>query len=531
MQSFIDRHVQKLDPLNARMNQAYYAAQVSGKREDFQNVQQIHLEINELFTNRKDFEFLQKKKTSGTVTEPRQQRQLEKLNRAFLVSQMDADRLKESIRLQTAIIERYNNYRGSIDGRAVTMTEIYRIMTQEKDVIFRQKAWRASKEVGPVIAEDYLRLVKMRNQLARQAGYADHHAYSIDMHEQSVEDMETIFDALARSTDAPFALLKEELDGILAETFKITVHDLRPWHYHDPFFQRTPLVYEIDLDPYYAERDVARLCVEYFAGIGLPVDDIMGRSDLYDKPGKNPHAFAIDVDRHGDVRILTNIANDERWMETTLHELGHALYFKHHDPREPYLLREPAHSFTTEAVAMFFGRLSRNAAWMQVMLGLTDAQRSQLERVTEKYLRFQQILFARWTLVMYHFEKSVYADPDQDINTRWWDLVEKYQRVNRPDGKPDAGWLSKLHFTVAPCYYHNYLLGELLVSQWYHYLRGHVLDLCDDTPVSCVGDKRIGTYFKDAVFAPGAVHHWNEMIRRSTGEPLNVSHFLKQFVQ
>ncbi len=117
---------------------------------------------------------------------------------------------------------------------------------------------------------------------------------------------------------------------------------------------------------------------------------------------------------------------------------------------------------------MFFGRLSRNAAWMQQMLGLTDAERAEVEKVTFRYLQFQQILFARWAMVMYNFEKADYADPDQDLNTLWWDLVEKYQLVPRPEGKPDAGWASKLHFTVASCYYHNYMLGELLASQWHN---------------------------------------------------------------
>ena len=73
--------------------------------------------------------------------------------------------------------------------------------------------------------------------------------------------------------------------------------------------------------------------------------------------------------------MLCNLQNNEYWMETILHELGHAVYSKYHDPDAPYLLRDVAHAFTTEAVAMFFGRLSRNAGWMQTMLELTDQQR------------------------------------------------------------------------------------------------------------------------------------------------------------
>jgi peptidyl-dipeptidase A len=229
--------------------------------------------------------------------------------------------------------------------------------------------------------------------------------------------------------------------------------------------------------------------------------------------------------------VLANLQNTERWMETLLHETGHALYSKYHDVREPYLLREPAHSFTTEAVAMFFGRCCRNANWMWRMLGLSDEERDKIDPVSRRYQQFQEVLLARWVLVMYNFEKQLYANPEQDLNTLWWDLVEKYQLVKRPEGPVDAGWASKLHFVTAPCYYHNYMLGELLASQWHHWLVQNVYGVRTDRSVSFVGDKRIGKYFREKVFAPGAVYEWNEMIRRSTGEELTARYFVEQFVK
>ena len=180
---------------------------------------------------------------------------------------------------------------------------------------------------------------------------------------------------------------------------------------------------------------------------------------------------------------------------------------------------------------MFFGRLSRNPAWMQAMLKLSDEQRKQIEPITRKYLQFQEILFARWALVMWNFEKALYANPDQDLDTLWWDLVERYQFVKRPPGKPDAGWASKLHFTTAPCYYHNYMLGELLASQFEHAVTRSVLKLPAGSEPGYVGDPRIGKFFRDKVFGPGAKYTWNETIRRATGEPLTAKYFVEQFLK
>jgi peptidyl-dipeptidase A len=523
-------HVERVEPLARQANLAYWEAATTGRPQEWKKLKDLQLEIREVYSDPDAFARVKTFKESGQVRTPRLVRQVDKLYYAHLQNQIEPELLRRLVELDTAVQETYNSYRPTIEGREVTMSDIYTIMTTESDVAKREAAWRASKEVGNVIIADFLKLVRLRNEAARQLGFDNYHTMTIVTNEQRVEDLDAIFEELDALTRDPFARMKAELDEILAEGYGISTDELLPWHYHDPFFQRTPLVYELDLDRYYAGRDVKTLAETYYAGVGLPVDDILARSDLYDRRGKYPHAFSHDIDRRGDVRILCNLQDTERWMETILHELGHAIYSKYHDPNEPWLLREPAHSFTTEAVAMLFGRLSRNADWMQEMLDLSDEETAQIRKVSDKYLQFQQILFARWAMVMYSFEKVLYADPDADLNTLWWDLVEKYQFVRRPPGPPDAGWASKLHFTTAPCYYHNYMLGELLASQLHHHVVSEVLGLESDEGLSYVGDQRVGRYLRSEVLGPGARYSWNEMIARATGERLTPRYFVEQFI-
>ena len=531
LEQFIDIHIAKVEPLSTQANLAYWDASTTGRPEDYERVNKLQLEIRQIYNNPQEFALLKEIKESGQVDNAKLARQLDKLYYAYLRNQIGPELLEKLVDADNKIQENYNTFRGTIDGEKVTMSDIYTILTTETDSRKRELAWRASKQVGEAIFNDLIELVKLRNTAARKAGFDNYHTLSIVTGEQSVEELDRIFDELSELTSEPFARLKKELDRILADGYGIAAKDLMPWHYHDPFFQRTPLVYELDLDTYYKDRDVKELAQRYYAGIDLPVDDILARSDLYDREGKYPHAFSFEADRNGDVRILCNLQNTERWMETILHELGHAVYSKYHDRNEPWLLREPAHSFTTEAIAMFFGRLSRNAAWMQQMLGLSESQRAKIERVSEKYLRFQQVLFARWAMVMYNFEKQLYADPDQDLNTLWWDLVEKYQFIKRPPGPSDAGWASKLHFTTAPCYYHNYMMGELLASQLHNHIVQKVLMLKSDEDVSYAWQKEVGNFIREKVLEPGAVYHWNEMVRLATGEPLTPKYFVEQFVQ
>jgi peptidyl-dipeptidase A len=74
------------------------------------------------------------------------------------------------------------------------------------------------------------------------------------------------------------------------------------------------------------------------------------------------------------------------------------------------------------------------------------------------------------------------------------------------------------------------ILGELLASQWQHYLVKSCPEISGSEEVSFLGDPRIGVYFKEQVFGPGTLYPWNEMIRRSTGEPLTPKYFAQQFV-
>ncbi len=528
---FVRAHVAKVEPLSAQANLVYWEAATTGKPEKFEELKTLQLEIRRIYSDPGDFARIKAFRDSGNIREPRLARQLDKLYYAYLQNQIEPRLLAQIVELDTKVQEAYNNYRPSIAGRKVTMSDIYTTMTTEMDGAKREAAWRASKEVGNVIIQDFLKLVRLRNEATHRLGFENYHTMTVVTGEQSIADLDAIFEELDRLTRGPFARLKSELDRILAEGYGISPDALMPWHYHDPFFQRTPLVYELDLDRYYKGRDVRQLAETYYAGVGLPVDDILARSDLYDREGKYPHAFSHNVDRKGDVRVLANLQDTERWMETILHELGHAIYSKYHDPNEPWLLREPAHSFTTEAVAMFFGRLSRSAAWMREMLDLSDDETAKIKQVSDRYLRFQQILFVRWALVMYHFEKALYADPGRDLNTLWWDLVEKHQLLQRPPGPADAGWASKLHFTTAPCYYHNYMLGELLASQLHHHIVHQVLTLESDEGLSYVGDERVGRYLREYVLGPGARDPWNAMITRATGEPLTPTYFVEQFIR
>ena len=530
MQTFVTAHVAKIKPMEKAANLAEWKAENTGEGEDFDRVSVLQLELKKVYANADEFAYIKGAIDAGPIADPRLNRQRQVLYNAYLRNQIEPELLKQLVELSNEIAKKFNTHRGRIDGREVTDNEIKEILKTETDSGKRKKAWLASKQVGQALAADVLRLVKLRNQAAKKLGFENFHTFSLTLSEQDPAELDRIFAGLYELTNEPFKETKAELDAILAEKYGVAVDGLRPWHYHDPFFQETPLVLALDLDTWYKGKDIAELARQFFAGINLPVEDVLAKSDLYERKGKSPHAFCTNIDRRGDVRILCNITDNEKWMEVTLHELGHAVYSKNYEPDMPYLLRGSAHIFTTEAIAMFFGRLSGNPDWMQQMLDLTDEQRDQIATVSGRYAQMKQLIFARWAMVMYNFEKSLYANPDQDLNTLWWNLVNKYQFVTPPSNRNQPDWAAKIHIASAACYYHNYLMGELFGSQLHNYIVANVLGLESDEGVSYVRQKKVGDYLRENVFEVGRAYLWNDMISRATGEGLDPKYFVEQFV-
>jgi peptidyl-dipeptidase A len=530
LQTFIETHVEKVKPLEKEANLAYWDASISGKSEDYDRSSKLQLQLTKIYSSKDNFTYLKSLKESGQIKNPLLARQLTVLYNSYLKNQIDSVLMKQIINLSTEIEKKFSTSRPVIDGKKVTTNQIYSILKSETDSNKRKKAWLASKAVGSVIAKDVIHLAKLRNKAARQLGFDNYHTLSLTTTEMDVEDLNRIMDELYGLTYQPFETIKHELDSLLADQYGIPVSEIAPWHYHDPYFQEVPLLLDLDLDKYYQDKDVKELSALYYNGIGMSVKSILKKSDLYEKEGKNPHGFCTDIDREGDIRILCNLQNNEQWMETMLHELGHAVYDQYIDADLPFILRSPAHSFTTEAVAMFFGRLSRNASWMKDMLGLSEEERAQIHDIADQYTRYRQLIFARWVMVMYNFEREFYSDPEQDLNALWWQLKEKYQLVTKPKKRNEPDWASKIHVALYPCYYHNYLLGELLASQFHYHIVHNILKLESDQNLSYVNQPEMGQFFQQKVFEPGNRYHWNTMIQKATGEPLNPEYFVKQFI-
>lgn len=454
------------------------------------------------------------------AADPELRRRLDILHDAFAPHQVPADLRRAIVEIETRVESMFNNFRGTIDGRRVDDNEIAQILRTSDDVDERRAAWEASKQIGAQVAPLVRELARLRNDAARALGFRDHFALALETSELDEERLFATLAEVERATGPAFAEWKRALDDSLATRFHCAIDDLRPWHLDDPFFQDPPAAGAVALDDLFDNADIEALTVRTFDGLGLDVRSVLARSDLYARDGKSQHAFCIDIDREGDVRVLCNIERNERWMETMLHEFGHAVYDRGSDGSLPWLLRGAAHPLTTEGIAMLMGRLTRDPEWLATVAGVSAGALDGLRPRLARARRAGLLVFARWVLVMTTFERRLYSAPDGDLDALWWDLVEQYQQVRRPDRRHAPDWAAKIHLAAAPVYYQNYLYGELFASQ--------LAATLSERAGGIVDRPAAGAFLRREVFVPAASLRWDELVRRATGEALTPAHLARQ---
>jgi peptidyl-dipeptidase A len=526
---FIQNYEAKVRPLEIAGNLAWWTANITNKDEDFKKKIEAQNRIDEALANPEDFKELKRLREGPKIDDPVVARAIEVLYLLYLEKQVDPALLKRIVEKANDVEKKFNAFRAKVDGKELTENDVRNTLKQSRSSAHRKAVWEASKAVGAVLEADLKALVKLRNEAAVSLGFKNYHALQLYLNEQDGAAILKLFDELDELTREPFRAAKAEIDQRLSHDYNVKPEDLMPWHYHDPFFQQTPSVFAADLDEPFRKADMLQKVGAFYAGIELPIDDVIARSDLQEKPGKNPHAFCTDIDRAGDVRVLANVVNNEYWMATLLHEFGHSVYSSKNIPKTlPYVLRCEAHILNTEGVAMMFERMSKRRAWLEKM-GIQVADGNRFDETGAKMMRYQLLIFSRWCQVMLRFEKSMYENPDQNLSKLWWDLVEKYQLLHRPVGREAPDYASKIHIVSAPVYYHNYMMGELFASQLHHAIAREVFEGANPANVVYVGNRKVGAFMRGKVFEPGRTLNWNALTKFATGEELNPKAFAADF--
>jgi len=526
-----DDYVARFRPLFIESATAWWEANTTGSDAAFEHRKQAENKLIELHGDKAVFDRLKSIRESGAIKDPILARELDAMYRTFLPGQADAELLKKIVALESGVEKTFNTHRSKVGDKEMTENDVREILSNSSDTKEVEAAWKGYMAVGDKIKGDLKTLVGLRNQVARQLGFPNYFAMKVTLQELDPDELVKLFDDLDTLTGEAFAQLKREIDKAMAARFNVSIEKLRPWNFGDLFFQEAPNSEGVDFDAIYKDKDLVALTNEYYASMGTPSEDIVARSDLFEKPGKSPHAFSTNLDRANDIRVLCNLKSNGYWADTMVHEIGHAVYDKYIGKDVPFLLHEPSHSMTTEGFAMMMGAMTKNEDFLVKAVKMSPGEAANVAAAARKALRSEKLIFSRWSQVMMRFEKGMYENPDQNLGELWWSLKKRYQLLNPPETVDRPDYAAKIHVVTAPVYYHSYMMGDLFGTQLHAYIARHVLGIDDPAKTSFYGEKKAGDSLKEFVYGPGNLYSWNDLTKRATGEPLSPKAFADRYVR
>lgn len=424
-------------------------------------------------------------------------------------------------------------------AKPATANEIDDVLKRATDLGARERAWRASKEIGVPLRAGILELRDLRNATARELGYRDFYALQIADYGMTTDEMMALLDRSIAELRPLFVKLQCWARRALSKRFQKAEPSRIPAHWvGNRWAQSWPgLVPTVELDALFRDKPrewFPRTAEAYYVSMGfspLP-KTFWEKSDLYpvargDARKKNAHATAWHMDLENDVRSLMSITPTEDWFLTAHHELGHIYYYlSYARPEVPPVLRRGANRAFHEAVGELISLSVRQAPYLE-RLGLTkgkppiDADRMLLDDALSKGPVF--LMFAAGT--MSHFERDLYAGdlPAAELNARWWKYVAEFQGVAPPSARDERACdaCSKTHVNDDPAQYYDYALATLIKHQLHEHLCKTIVK-ADPHACTYADDKRVGDALR-ALLAPGATRDWRALLEEMTGAPLSAA--------
>ncbi len=523
-ESFLQEFIPRVASKSKQCNKAHWLLETTGSEDCADLKAELETELRLLFNDQSTYEKLQQWSTESKIKDPIELRQLNILTRNFKENNIPKELMAKIAHQEANLMLSYGNFRPKLKGRKLSENDIRGLLKSEKNIELRKSIWEASKEIGQFLATDILVLVDLRNQAARSVGYSNYFQMQLDLKEVDDAWLFKTLEEVAYGSSKAYDQVLQEIETYQSEFFGVNKEALGAWAWKDPFCQEDPLAFN-SLDSLVQEISEVDLChfgVELFCKMGIDLLPILHQSDMFERSGKNQHAFCINIDRGSDIRTLNNVKPTLKWLETILHEFGHAIYELGFDSSLPWLLRTPPHMIPTEAMALLAGR----QAYLPEVISILHANGHDSAKIIsegKRSLHRRQLVFSRWVLVMTYFEKELYRHPKQDLNGLWWSLVEKYQKIQAPkkrDGKND--WAAKVHFSMAPVYYYSYLLGEMFASS----LQERMVHESGSSEIFCIKN---GLYLQEKLFSPGNKMPWLELAKHAFGHEFNGDAWLKDF--
>lgn len=549
-QAFLDGYYAEYLPLYYEANKAEWASNTKIVEGDDTNRQRTEAANQALSAFTGSTELIETTKSLLAEKEALTDLQVRELDRILRAAanfpQTTPDLVERRIAAEALQTEKLYGFDFQVDGASITPNEIDNRLVSSNDLEERQAVWEASKEVGKGLKTGLEELVELRNGTVQSLGYENFFDYEVKSYGMSVDEMMELNQGFIRELWPLYRELHTWTRYHLAERYGAEVPELLPAHWlpnrWGQDWAELVTVEGLDVNAALAEHDaewIVREAEAFYQSLGFdPLPPVFWeKSSLYPLPEgadykKNNHASAWHLDLENDVRSLMSVEPNQRWWETTHHELGHIYYYMSYSrPEVPYQLRSGANRGFHEAVGSLLGLAATQKAFL-VGKGLVDAdvETDQIQTLLKEALN--AIVFIPFSSgTMTHFEHDLYAGdlPIDQYNERWWHYARNLQGIEPPTerGEEYNDAASKTHINNDPAQYYDYAISYVLLHQLHAHIAKNILDQ-DPHDTNYWGNEEAGR-FLEGILELGATRDWREVMREHLGEDLSARAILEYF--
>lgn len=203
-------------------------------------------------------------------------------------------------------------------------------------------------------------------------------------------------------------------------------------------------------------------------------------------------------------------------FKNRLHEIGHGMQLLFTDIRYPilkgyYWCMGGDNAGYSEAMADVIARFSENIQWRRKHIN-PDEKKDPGHDLTAMaaYLRFQ--------LVTMMFEWELYKDLSQNLADLNAKLMEKYLLIDVTEPQPPS--LASVIFVSYPMYLYSYTVSEILSWQVHKSLEKQI-------GVDYVFNPNTSQFLVNKLYRDGELYHWQNRLKRATGEKLDVFGYIQ----
>ncbi|WP_291911783.1 M3 family oligoendopeptidase [Chitinophaga sp. CB10] len=383
---------------------------------------------------------------------------------------------EENIPLQAELSVTAQQY-GAISGKQ-TVTVNGQEYTLQQAAKFLQSSDRALREevfmkTGERRLQDrealdklYTELVLKRDQVAKNAGYANYRDYKfveLGRFDYTKEDCFQFHEAV-KTHIVP--LVKDILEY---QRRRLELNTLRPWDTDAEPEGVKPL------EPFHTGDELVDKATKTFDELGpffgncLRVMKQMKHLDLESRKGKAPGGYNCPLAETGVPFIFMNAAGQMRDLTTMVHEGGHAVHsFLAHNLPLAAFKEYPMEIAEVASMSMELFTMDHWHIFFDNEEELRRAKRQQLER---------SISIFPWIAIIDKFQHWVYEHPDHtaaDRTAKWNEIQDEFS-PNVVDWSGleafrETAWQRQLHLFEVPFYYIEYGIAQLgAIAMWKQY--------------------------------------------------------------